>query len=121
MSLKKTMASKPSNGPAKVISFESEEMVAFGNIDLRKEYFSLSVELRPGPLKVPRFVAVLFTDLFDMGEGNGGGEKIRVSGGRDVGNRKKCALFGKVISSFIALLARVSFDPMKSYFVGFVE
>ena len=62
MSQKKTVASKPSNGSAKVISVESEEMVAFGNVYLRKEDFGLSVVLRLGPLKVPRFEAVLFTD-----------------------------------------------------------
>ena len=107
MSLKKTVASKPPNGPAKVIPVESEEMVAFGNIYLRKEDFGLSVVLRLGPLKVPRFEAMLFADLFDMGEGYGGG--------------KQSALLGKIICSFIAFLARVSFDPMKSYFVSFVE
>ena len=73
MSLKKTMASEPSNGSTKVISIESEEMVAFGNIYLRKENFGLSVVMRLGPLKIPRFEAVLFADLFDMGEGYGGG------------------------------------------------
>ena len=88
MSLKKTVASKPSNGSAKVISIESEEMVAFGNIYLRKEDFGLSVVLRFGPLKVPRFEAMLFADLLDMGEGYGGGEKVRISGGRDMRNGK---------------------------------
>ena len=88
MSLKKTVASKPSNGSAKVIPFESEEMVAFGNIHLRKEYFGLSVVLRLGPLKVPRFEAMLFADLFNMGEGNGGGKEVWVCGGRDVWNGK---------------------------------
>ena len=86
MSLEKTVASKPSNGSAKVISVESEEMVAFGNVYLRKEDFGLSVVLRLGPLMVPRFEAKLFTDLFDMGEGDGGGKKVWVYGGRDVGN-----------------------------------
>ena len=88
MSLKKTVASKPSNGSAKVITIESEEMVAFGNIYLRKENFGLSVVMRLGPLKVPRFEAMLFADLFDMGEGYGGGEKVWVCGGRDMGNGK---------------------------------
>ena len=88
MSLKKTVASKPSNGSAKVISIESEEMVAFGNIYLRKEDFGLSVVLRLGPLKVPRFEAMLFADLFEMGEGNGGGKKVWVCGGRDMKNGK---------------------------------
>ena len=73
MSLKKTVASEPSNGSAKVITIKSEEMVAFGNIYLRKENFGLSVVMRLGPLKVPRFEAMLFADLFDMGEGYGGG------------------------------------------------
>ena len=88
MSLKKTVASEPSNGSAKVITIESEEMVAFGNIYLRKEDFGLSVVMRLGPLKVPRFEAMLFADLFDMGEGYGGGKKIWVGGGRDMRNGK---------------------------------
>ena len=88
MSLKKTVASEPSNGSAKVITIESEEMVAFGNIYLRKEDFGLSVVMRLGPLKIPRFEAMLFADLFDMGEGYGGGEKVRVSGERDMRNGK---------------------------------
>ena len=88
MSLKKTVASKPSNGSAKVVTIESEEMVAFGSIYLRKEDFGLSVVLRLGPLEVPRFEAMLFADLFDMGEGYGGGEKVRVSGERDMRNGK---------------------------------
>ena len=74
MSLKKTVASKPSNGPAKVIPVESEEMVAFGNIYLGKKDFGLSIVLRFGPLEVPRFKAMLFADLFDVGEGYRGGE-----------------------------------------------
>ena len=86
MSLKKTVASKPTNGSAKVVPVESEEVVAFGNVYLRKEDFGLSVVLRLGPLKVPRFEAELFTALFDVGEGYGGGEKVWVYGGRDVGN-----------------------------------
>ena len=61
-------------------------MIAFGSIDLREEYFGLSVVLSPGPLEVPGFETVLLTDLFDMGEGYGGGEKVGVSGGRDVRN-----------------------------------
>ena len=84
MSLEKTMASEPSNGSTKVISIESEEMVAFGNIYLRKEDFGLSVVLGFGPLKVPGFEALLFADLFDMGEGYGGGKEVWVCGGRDV-------------------------------------
>ena len=84
MSLKKTVASKPSYGSAKVISIESEEMVAFGNIYLRKEDFGLSAVLGFGPLKVPGFEAMLFADLFDMGEGYGGGKEVWVYGGRDV-------------------------------------
>ena len=44
--------------------------------------------LRLGPLEVPRFKAVLFADLFEMGEGYGGGKKVGVRGGRDVGNGK---------------------------------
>ena len=46
MSLKKTMAGEPSYGSAKVVSVEPEEMVAFGNVYLREEDFSLSVVLR---------------------------------------------------------------------------
>ena len=88
MSLKKTVASEPSNGSAKVITIESEEMVAFSNIYLRKENFGLSVVMRLGPLKVPRFEAMLFADLFDMGEGYGGGKEVWVCGGRDVRNGK---------------------------------
>ena len=84
MSLKKAVASKPPNGSTKVITVESEEMVAFGNVYLREEYFGLSVVLRLGPLEVPRFEAMLFADLFNMGEGYGGGEKVWVSGGWDV-------------------------------------
>ena len=82
------MASKPSDGSAKVITIESEEVVAFSNVYLRKEDFGLSVVMRLGPLKIPRFEAVLFADLFDMGEGYGGGEKVRISGGRDMRNGK---------------------------------
>ena len=82
------MASKPSDGSAKVIPVKSEEMVAFGNIYLREEDFGLSVVLRLGPLMVPRFKAMLFADLLDMGEGDGGGEKVWVCGGRDVWNGK---------------------------------
>ena len=96
-------------------------MIALGNVYLRKEDFGLSVVLRLGPLKVPRFEAMLFADLLDMGEGYGGGEKVWVCGEGDVRDGEQCALFGKVVSSFIAFLARVSFDPMESYFVGFVE
>ena len=88
MSLKKTMAGEPSYGSAKVVSVEPEEMVAFGNVYLREEDFSLSVVLRLRPLKVPRFKAMLFADLLDMGEGYGGGEKVWVCGGRDMGNGK---------------------------------
>ena len=88
MSLKKTMAGEPSYGSAKVVSVEPEEMVAFGNVYLREEDFGLSVVLRLGPLKVPRFEAMLFADLLDMGEGYGGGEKVWVCGGRDVWNGK---------------------------------
>ena len=88
MSLKKTVAGEPSYGSAKVVSVESEEMVAFGNIYLREEDFGLSVVLGFGPLKVPRFEAMLFADLFDMGEGYGGGKKIWVGGGRDMRNGK---------------------------------
>ena len=83
MSLEKTVASNPSDRPAKVVSVESEEMVAFGNIYLREEYFCLSVVFSLGPLKVPRFEAMLFADLFNMREGDGGGKKVWVSGGRD--------------------------------------
>ena len=86
MSLEKTVASNPSDRPAKVVSVESEEMVAFGNIYLREEYFCLSVVFSLGPLKVPRFEAVLFADLFNMREGDGGGKKVWVSGGRDGGS-----------------------------------
>ena len=96
-------------------------MVALGNVYLRKEDFGLSVVLRLGPLKVPRFETMLFADLFDVRKGYGGGKKVWVCGRGDVRNRKECALLSKVISSFIAFLARVSFDPMESYFVGFVE
>ena len=60
MSLEKAVASKPSNGSAKVIPFESEEMVAFGNIHLWKEYFGLSVVLSVEPLLVPGLKTVLF-------------------------------------------------------------
>ena len=88
MSLKKAVTSEPSNGSTKVITIESEEMVTFSNIYLRKEDFGLSVVLRLGPLKIPRFEAMLFADLFDMGEGYGGGEKVRISGGRDMRNGK---------------------------------
>ena len=88
MSLEKAVANTPSNGSAKVITIESEEMVAFSNIYLRKEDFGLSVVMRLGPLKIPRFEAMLFADLFDMGEVYGGGEKVRVSGGRDMRNGK---------------------------------
>ena len=88
MSLEKTVASEPSDGSAKVITIESEEVVAFSNVYLRKEDFGLSVVMRLGPLKIPRFEAMLFADLFDMGEGYGGGEKVRVSGGRDLRNGK---------------------------------
>ena len=88
MSLEKTMTSEPSDGSTKVISIESEEMVAFGNIYLRKEDFGLSVVLRLGPLKVPRFEAMLFADLFDMGERDGGGKKVWVGEGRDMGDGK---------------------------------
>ena len=86
MSLEEAVASEPTNGSAKVPSVESEKMIAFGNIYLREEYFGLSIVLSPGPLKVPGFEAVLLADLFDMGEGYGGGEKVGVSGGRDVRN-----------------------------------
>ena len=55
MSLEEAVASKPTNGSAKVSSFESEEMVAFGNIYLREEYFGVSVVLSVGPVMVPRF------------------------------------------------------------------
>ena len=88
MSLEKAVASKPSNGSAKVISFESEEMVAFGNIYLREEYFGLSVVLGVGPLLVPRFETVLFTYELNMGEGYGGGKKVWICGGRDEGSGK---------------------------------
>ena len=121
MSLKEAVASKPPNGSAKVITVESEEMVAFGNVYLRKEDFGLSVVLRLGPLVVPRFKAMLFADLFDVREGYGGGKKVWVCGRGDVGSGEECALLSKVISSFIAFLARVSFDPVESYFVGFVK
>ena len=59
-------------------------MVAFGNIYLRKENFCLSVVLGVGPLKVPRFEAVLFADLFNVGERYGGEVEIWVCGKRDV-------------------------------------
>ena len=78
MSLEETVASEPSDGSAKVVPVESEEMIAFGYIYLREEYFCLSVVLSPGPLKVPGFKAVLFADLFDVGEGYGGGEEFWV-------------------------------------------
>ena len=48
---------------------------------------------------------MLFTDLFNVGEGYGGGKKVWVCGGRDLRDGEGCTLFGKVISSFIALLA----------------
>ena len=86
MSLEEAVASKPTNGSAKVNSVESEKMIAFGNIYLREEYFGLSIVLSLGPLKVPRFKAVLFADLFDMREGNGSGKKVWVGGGRDERN-----------------------------------
>ena len=88
MSLEKTVASEPSDGSAKVITIESEEVVAFSNVYLRKEDFGLSVVMRLGPLKIPRFEAMLFADLFDMGEGYGGGKKVWVCGGRDVRDGK---------------------------------
>ena len=50
MSLEETVASEPSDGSAKVFSVKSEEMVAFGNIYLREEYFGLPVVLVVGPL-----------------------------------------------------------------------
>ena len=56
------MTSKPSNGPAKVLSIESEEMVTFGSIHLGKEYFGLSVVLSFGPLLVPGLEAMLFAN-----------------------------------------------------------
>ena len=88
MSLEKTMASKPTNGSAKVISVESEKMVTFSSVNLGKEDFGLSVVLRLRPLKVPRFEAVLFADLFDVRKGYRGGKKIWVCRGRNVRNRK---------------------------------
>ena len=88
MSLKKAVAGEPSYGSAKVVSVESEKMVAFGNIYFREEDFGLSVVLRLGPLKVPRFEAMLFANLLDMGEGNGGGKKVWICGGRDVRDGK---------------------------------
>ena len=62
VSLEEAVASEPSNGSAKVISVESKEMVAFGNVNLRKEYFGLSVVLGVGPLLVPGLNAVLLAD-----------------------------------------------------------
>ena len=50
MSLEEAVASKPSDGSAKVVPVKSEKMVAFCSIYLRKEYFSLSVVLTLGPL-----------------------------------------------------------------------
>ena len=82
------MASEPSNGSTKVITVKSEEMVAFGNIYLRKKDFGLSIVLRFGPLEIPSFKAMLFAELFDVGEGYGGGEEVWVRGGRDVRNGK---------------------------------
>ena len=55
MSLEKAVTSEPSHGSTKVIPAKSKEMVAFGNIYLREEYFGLSVVLSVGPLMVPRF------------------------------------------------------------------
>ena len=49
MSLKKTVASEPYHGSAKAVSVKFEEMVAFGNINLRVEDFSLPVVLGFGP------------------------------------------------------------------------
>ena len=62
VSLEEAVASEPSNGSTKVISVESNEMIAFGIIYLRKEYFGLSVVLSFGPLFVPGLSAVLFAD-----------------------------------------------------------
>jgi hypothetical protein len=55
VSLEKAVTSEPSHGSTKVIPAKSKEMVAFGNIYLREEYFGLSVVLSVGPLMVPRF------------------------------------------------------------------
>ena len=104
MSLEEAVTCKPSDCSAEVISVEPEEMIAFGNVYLRKEYFGLSVVMRFGPLKVPSFETMLFADLFDVGEGNGGGKEVWVCGGRDERDGKKCALFSKVVSSFITFL-----------------
>ena len=56
-------------------------MIALGNVYLRKEDFGLSVVTRLRPLKVPRFEAMLFADLFDVRKGYGGGKKVWVCGG----------------------------------------
>ena len=56
-----------------------------------------------------------------MGEGDWGGEKFGVEGRRDLWDGDSRTLFGEVISSLVAIMARVSFDPVESNFVGFVE
>ena len=50
MSVEEAVASKPSDGSAKVFPVESEEVIAFGNVYFRKEDFCLSVVWRGGPL-----------------------------------------------------------------------
>ena len=56
-----------------------------------------------------------------MGEGDWGGEKFGVEGRRGLWDGDSCTLFCKVVSSLVAILARVGFDPVESNFVGFIE
>ena len=43
MSVKETVTSEPSDGPTKVVSVKSEKVIAFDNVYLWKEDFSLPV------------------------------------------------------------------------------
>ena len=45
MSVEEAVAREPSNGSAKVVPVECEEVVAFGNVHFRKEIFCLSIVL----------------------------------------------------------------------------
>ena len=53
MSVEETMASEPSNSPAKVIPVESEKVIAFGSVYFWEEDFCLSIMLGVRPLLVP--------------------------------------------------------------------
>ena len=70
----------------------------------KKIFVCLSAMRGFNPLQVPGFSTLQFAGGFDVEEGNWGGTKVGVKGGRGVWDWNNRALFSKVVSSLVTIL-----------------